>query len=294
MRGNAALIVKLAIGKTRLSRPKVGTIHKSTRLIAMTRYLHVLKLFWETAIAAELEYRINVAIAALSSLGGLTGSLFGLFLFYRTGYTFEGWSWEESLVVLGIFTTLQGFAATFLSPNLNQIVKQVQQGTLDFVLLKPISSQFWLSVRTLSPWGVPDLVFGLVMIGYAGSRLGLAPGFYALGVIPLLLGLFSLYSLWFMLGATSIWFVKIYNVTEVLRGLLEAGRYPMAAYPVAYRFFFTFVVPVAFLTTIPAEAVLGRVAWGWIAGSALLAIALFFVSTRVWRFALRFYTSASS
>jgi ABC-2 type transport system permease protein len=60
--------------------------------------------------------------------------------------------------------------------------------------------------------------------------------------------------MWLMLGATSIWFVKIYNVTEVLRGLLETGRYSIAA----YSFFFTFVVLVAFLTTVPAEAMLGR------------------------------------
>jgi ABC-2 type transport system permease protein len=97
-----------------------------------------------------------------------------------------------------------------------------------------------------------------------------------------------------MLGATSIWFVKIYNVTEVLRGLLEAGRFPMAAYPVAYRFFFTFIIPVAFLTTIPAEALLNRTELIWVAGAAGLAIALFFVSRAFWQFALRFYTSASS
>jgi ABC-2 type transport system permease protein len=97
-----------------------------------------------------------------------------------------------------------------------------------------------------------------------------------------------------MLGATSIWFVKIYNVTEVLRGLLEAGRFPMAAYPATYRFFFTFVVPVAFLTTIPSEVMLGRTNFGWTIAAALLAIALLFTSRFFWHFALRFYTSASS
>jgi ABC-2 type transport system permease protein len=258
------------------------------------RYGRVLQLFWGTAIAAELEYRINFILASLTSLGGLIGSLFSLSLFYRTGYRFQGWSWEEALIVLGVFTLLQGFSSTFLAPNLNQIVKQVQQGTLDFVLLKPISSQFWLSARTVSPWGLPDLLFGLIVIGYAGTLLQVSPIAYVLGAIPLLFGLLSLYSLWFMLGATSIWFVKIYNVTEVLRGLLEAGRFPMAAYPVAYRFFFTFIIPVAFLTTIPAEALLNRTELIWVAGAAGLAIALFFVSRAFWQFALRFYTSASS
>lgn len=202
-------------------------------------------------MAAELEYRFNFLIATLSSLTSLFGSLFGLFLFYRTGYNFQDWSWEEAMVVLGIFTILQGFSATFLVPNLNRIVEQVQQGTLDLILLKPISSQFWLSARIFSPWGIPDLAFGGIIIGYAGSRLGLGISNYLVSVAPLLFGLASLYSLWFMLGATSIWFVKIYNVTEVLRGLLEAGRSPIVAYLAAYRFFFTFMMPVAFLTTIP-------------------------------------------
>jgi ABC-2 type transport system permease protein len=260
----------------------------------MRRYWQVLNLFWGTAIAAELEYRLNFVVAALSSLGGLAGSLFGLFLFYRTGYQFQGWTWEEALVVLGIFTLLQGFSSTFLAPNLNKIVKQVEDGTLDFVLLKPISSQFWLSTRTLSPWGIPDLIFGSIIILYAGTHLGLNPGAYLLALPPLAFGFLSLYSLWFMLGATSIWFVKIYNVTEVLRGLLEAGRFPIVAYPLAYRVFLTFIIPVAFLTTVPAQALLGQGDGRWVIGSALLAIALLQLSRWFWRFALRFYTSASS
>ena len=260
----------------------------------MNRYFDVLKLLWGAAIAAELEYRINFILAALTSLGNLSGSIFGLFLFYRTGYTFQGWRWEEALIVLGIFTLLQGFSSTFLAPNLNRIVDHVQKGTLDFVLLKPISSQFWLSTHTLSPWGLPDLIFGVILISYAGGRLGITLTNYLISAIPLVFGLGSLYSLWFMLGATSIWFVKIYNVTEVLRGLLEAGRYPMVAYPIAYRFFFTFVVPVAFFTTVPAEAMLGRVQVGWIVGAGLLALGLLIVTRFFWSFALRFYTSASS
>jgi ABC-2 type transport system permease protein len=215
-------------------------------------------------------------------------------LFYRTGYQFQSWSWEQALVVLGMFTLLQGFSATVLIPNLNKIVTQVQQGTLDFVLLKPISSQFWLSTRIISPWGLPDLVFGLVVIAYAGERLGLGWRAYGLAVPPLVLGALTLYSLWFMLGATSIWFVKIYNVTEVLRGLLEAGRFPVVAYPVAYRVFFTFIIPVAFLTTVPAQTMLGQGGLGWLLASGLLAAVLLVSANRFWRFALRFYTSASS
>ncbi|MEL6384978.1 MAG: ABC-2 family transporter protein, partial [Cyanobacteria bacterium J06626_18] len=53
-------------------------------------------------------------------------------------------------------------------------------------------------------------------------------------------------------------------------------------------------IPVTFLTTVPAQTLLGRGNFIWIAGSALLAIALLQISRWFWGFALRFYTSASS
>jgi ABC-2 type transport system permease protein len=260
----------------------------------MNKYIRIIRLFWTTAIAAEMEYRLNFLLSALGSIGNLAGSIFGLYLFYRRGYNFQGWSWESAAIVLGIFTCFQGYATTFLSPNLNKIVDRIQRGTLDFVLLKPISSQFWVSTNTISPWGITDLVLGASLILYAGTQLHLNLSNYLWTILPICSGLIILYSLWFMLGATSIWFVKIYNVTEVLRGLLEAGRYPMTAYPVAYRFFFTFIVPVTFLTTVPAEAMLGKMPIQSIAIGVILAIFLAIVSNRFWQFALKSYTSASS
>jgi ABC-2 type transport system permease protein len=260
----------------------------------LARHLLLVRRFWTAAIAAEMEYRLNFWLETVTSIGNFAGSLFGLYLFYRQGYQFAGWSWEAALVVVGVFTFFQGVSAAFLSPNLSKIVEQIQKGTLDFVLLKPISSQFWLSTRSISPWGLPDIFLGIGLIIYGGIKSQVAPINYLLGIVPLVSAFFILYSLWFMLGATSIWFVKIYNVTEVLRGLLEAGRYPLVAYPPVYRFFFTFVVPVSFITTVPAEVFLGRVSWGNVGGSIGLAILLMFLANRWWQFALRFYTSASS
>ncbi|MBJ7900105.1 MAG: ABC transporter permease [Cyanobacteria bacterium RI_101] len=262
--------------------------------LSLPGYGKLLGLFWQTALAAELEYRLNFVLASFSSLANLAGSLFSLFLFYRTGYSFQGWSWQEALLVLGLFTIFQGLAAALFIPNLNRIVEYVEKGTLDFVLLKPVSSQFWLSGRILSPWGLPDFLLGFLLIAYASYTLNLNALHLFLGFFLLLCGAVSLYSLWFMLGATSIWFVKIYNVTEVLRGLLEAGRYPMAAYPPLYRLFFTVIIPVAFLTTVPAEAMLGKLKLGVLLIAFILALLLLCLSHYFWRFALKFYTSASS
>jgi ABC-2 type transport system permease protein len=260
----------------------------------MARYLRALRLFWSAAVAAEMEYRLNFILATLTSLCNLAGSLFGLSLFYSNGTSLGGWRWEEAMIVMGMAVFLEGFSSSFLRPNLGQIVEHVRSGTLDFVLLKPVDPQFWLSTRNLSVWGIPNLFYGLAVIVYAGRRLDLTPGRYAAGLWPLLIALLVLYSLWFMLSTTSLWFVKIHNVTNLLSGLLEAGRFPVPAYPAIYRVAFTFVVPVVLLTTVPASAMLRR-PWGvpWVA-ALLLALGLAVLSRCFWRFGLRCYTSASS
>ena len=88
--------------------------------------------------------------------------------------------------------------------------------------------------------------------------------------------------------------MKIYNITEVLRSFLEAGKFPVQAYPPAYRFVFTFILPVAFLTTVPAQTMLSRSTPEWIFGAAIVAVALLAFGRWFWRFAMRYYTSASS
>lgn len=254
----------------------------------------MLRYFWGSALAVELEYRSNFVLAALSAVGGAVGSVFGISLLYQGGYQPGGWTFAEALLVLGAFLMLDGFAFTLLTPNLNRIVEQVQKGTLDFVLLKPLDSQFWLSFRTISPWGLTDFGIGLGLWLYAGSRLGLGALDYLAGFALLGVALVMLYSLWFIIGSSSIWFVKVANATEVLRTVLEAGRFPAQAFPAAYRFLFTFIVPVAFLTTVPAEAALGRLSLPTLGLALLIALGLLLVSRLFWRLALRSYTSASS
>jgi ABC-2 type transport system permease protein len=265
-----------------------------------SRHLRTLGRFWTASLAAEMEYPLNFLVELLAVAGNLAGSLFVLSLFYGGGNAdgpgLGGWSWEAALVVLGIHTLLDGLTSTLLQPNLSTIVTHVQNGTLDFVLLKPVDSQFWLSLRTFSPWGLPGLAAGFGLIGWGAAAAGTRPGpaVVLLAGLLLLASALLLYALWFVLAATSIWFVKVWNATEVLRSVLVAGRYPVSAYPPGMRLLFTFVLPVAFLTTVPAEAILGRSSPLLMIGALATATGALLLSRLFWRFALRHYTSASS
>lgn len=268
----------------------------------LIRYARSLRRFWGTALAGQLEYQLNVLLELLAAVATLAGSVVILSLFFGPGEAeagtrqLGGWSWQEALVVQGIYTLLDGVASTWLRPNLGAIVTHVREGTLDFVLLKPIDSQFWLSLRTLSPAGLSEIALGIGLIVWAVPQAGASPGpgTVALALLLLLAGVLILYALWFLLATTSIWFVKTWNATEVLRAALTAGRFPLSAYPPGLRVLFTLVLPVAFLTTVPAEAILGRVTPPSIGLACVVATLGLLLSRAFWRYALRHYTSASS
>jgi ABC-2 type transport system permease protein len=257
--------------------------------------MKTLKLFWSASMQAEMEYRMNFVLAALNSVGTVASGLFGLYLFYRKDpNALGGWSQYEALTVLGLFTILQGVTRSLLNPNLTRIVQYVFDGTLDFVLLKPLDSQFWLSLRNVAPWGIPDVILGCALLVYAGVHMDVGPWQYLWGIVPVVLAVVVLYSLWFVFAGLSIWYVKVWNATEVLRGLLEAGRFPIDAFPLGVGVFFKFVVPVAFMTTIPAQAIMGKAGANWIVAEFAIALGLFLFSRYFWRYALKYYTSASS
>ncbi|MEM6394134.1 MAG: ABC-2 family transporter protein [Planctomycetota bacterium] len=266
----------------------------------MKRYTTTLARFWSAAFAAEAEYRVNFTLAALTSVMGTAGALLTLQTLFSTGYQIGGWSWPEALLVMGPYLVLDGTQQTIMSPNRSALSEHVREGTLDFILIKPIDAQFYLSAHRLSLWGIPGLVLGVGLTGYALVQLAQPDSpapltASALWLFPLMaLGLVTLYSLGYILATVSIWATKLDNLTYAMQALLEAGRFPVSGYPFAYRVFFTAVLPVAFMTTIPAEVALGRAGSGMLLLCVAVAFVMFTAARLFWSFALRSYTSASS
>ena len=73
-------------------------------------------------------------------------------IFFQNNGYIGGWKFEQALIIQGIYTILNGITNTWFNPNLTEIVKHIREGTLDFVLLKPIDSQFFISLKNKSIW----------------------------------------------------------------------------------------------------------------------------------------------
>ena len=259
------------------------------------RYLRLVRVFMLASISAQLEYRVNFLVNLMTSVATAGGAIFGLIVLYGNGQPLGGWSYREALIVVGLYTLVQGFIGSLLTPNLNAIAESIRTGTMDFNLLKPIDAQFLVSARNINIFRLTDVFVGIGLIVWSSASIARTT---VLGVIATLLlvtaALAIVYAIWFMLTTTAFWFVKVSNLTDMFNGLFRAGQIPITAYGGWVRALFTFIIPIAFITTVPAEALIGRASFAGAAGAVVSASVLLVAARLFWLHAIRSYTSASS
>ena len=262
----------------------------------LRKYIKVYRKFLHTSLASEFEYKTNILIDIITSVLSLIGSIFLLSIFFQNVASIGGWRFEQALIIQAIYTILNGITNTCFNPNLSEIVKHIREGTLDFVLLKPIDSQFFISLKKTNPSGFLEIILGFFLLSYCIriNQVNLNLSFLILSVITIICSIFILYSLWFFISTTTIWFVKTWNATEVLRSFLYIGRFPLNSFSLSLRIFFSVFIPIAFITTIPSEVYLGLSNSWKILLEVIVAMIFLFTSRKFWYFALKFYTSASS
>ena len=260
------------------------------------RYLRLVGLFFRISVINELEYRANFFIQIFQTVLGLLVSFGGLSIIFSHTDNLGGWSQDELLALVGVYFLVGGLINLVIQPSMQKLMEDVRQGTLDFMLTKPEDAQFLVSVRQVQVWQLVDVVLGLVVIVGALVRMGITVGSgQAAGFgLALICGTAIVYSFWLMLATCSFWFVKIDNILVIFQSMYEAGRWPVGIYPGWLRIVLTFLVPVAFAVTIPAEAVVGRLTPLAMFGAVGLALALLTVSRWFWRVGIRHYSGASA
>jgi ABC-2 type transport system permease protein len=261
------------------------------------RYLRLLGIQIRASAAVAMQYRIDFLVQGALALFWTTWSLVPILVVFGNRSGVAGWSFEEALVVIGWFMVMKGILEGAVNPSLASVVEHIRKGTLDFVLLKPADAQFLVSTQKFQPWRVVDAIAGVVVFAVAFHRLGRWPEAAHVLAAVLLLGCAALilYSLWILVISAAFFVVKVDNLSFLFVSIFDAARWPADVFRGLLRLFFTWVVPLAIMTTFPARALLGKDFGPGTAASALLGAVLFAAFSRViWLRSIGRYTSASS
>jgi ABC-2 type transport system permease protein len=252
--------------------------------------------FFRIGALNELQYRVNFFLQLVQSLVAVGTALAVLALVFQYTEELGGWSVDELLVVMAVHLIMGGFIRCAVQPNMARLIEDVRQGTLDYALTKPEDAQLLVSTREFRIWQIVDVLVGSVLLVVAVVRLGgisdpLAVLAFA---VALLLGAVMIYCFWLVLTVGTFWVVRMEFIVELFDGLYQAGRWPVTIYPGWLRVGFTFLVPLAFAVTVPAQALTGRLTLWTLLGAAGFAVALVLGTRWLWRFGLRHYSGASA
>ena len=260
------------------------------------RYWRLFRVQVRSSVLLGLQYRADFVLDGLVSLFWTLTALVPLFTVFHLRQSVAGWSFEEALLVVGWFTLLEAILEGAINPSLTAVVEHIRKGTLDFVLLKPADAQFLVSTARFEPWRSTNLITALVLWTYAFVRMGRLPSLPGslAAVLLLLVATSVLYSLWILTVSAAFYVVKIDNLTNLFNSIFDAARWPVEVFRGVIRWLFTFIIPLALMTTFPAQAMLGRLSLPTLAWSVVGAGVFFSLSRRVWLSSIARYTSASS
>jgi ABC-2 type transport system permease protein len=259
-------------------------------------YLKLFGAFLRVNVLGEFAYRANFFVQLFQSALSLAMSLGGLAVIFSYTDTLGGWRPDEILAVVGVYFLIGGVIGLIIQPGMAELIESVRTGNLDYALIKPIDSQIIAAIQRIEIWEFVDILLGLGVLVTALTRLGeqIGIGQAAIFVLMLLCGSLIVYSFFLILATLSFWFVRVENILVIFESMYEAGRWPISIYPGWLRYGLTFIVPVAFATTVPAEALTGRLTPVSLLGTIGLAALLLVVSRAFWRLGLRRYSGASA
>ena len=262
----------------------------------MTRYLKLYWAFLKNCLVREMEFRAHFFLSNLISISWSTVFLLTYFFIFRQTNSVNGWTLEQTLLLTAIYFLADRVFDSFLEINFEEFVNLVNTGRLDLILTKPVNSQFIVSLRRFSFSFIISSLMMLSLLAYLVWRY-----FWPLPAVNLLFfmiiflsGVVIVYSLWFMTLLPVFWWGRADNIQHLFRPLHQLTRIPIDITGKVLRPLFTFVIPLAFVSTIPAQALIGKLSPWLVVYGVFAAAFLLWLSNRAWHFSLRHYSSASS
>jgi len=267
-------------------------------------YLSVFLTFARNSLIRDMTFRTNFIIEAISSMSWMIMNLGFYALVYQFTPHIAGWSKYEFFVFIATTMFVNSLVQAFFMPNMQELSELVRTGGMDFALLKPIDTQFLISLRRVSWSSLGNFFVAVLLLVFSLPRiegLQISPWQFVLYPAYLLLGVFILYSVMITLAATSIWLGRNQSLYDFWFYITNFSRYPMEIYDGPWgtplRNVFTFVIPILVVINVPARLMaksLSTAQWQ-LPLFAVLATAMSLVGSRwVFKRALVSYRSASS
>ena len=261
----------------------------------MKRYIKIYLQIIKINIVKLFIYRANFFTSLLSSVGwGVVGIFTMYLLTLRIGSAY-GWSREDLIILAAIYPAFSGIFYMLFARNIGNLPEIIHSGELDSVLVKPIDSQFFVSTLSIDFIQIFRVILSASFIIIYGHFVPIHITIFSLtlSILLCIAGISLLYSIWFLVMTIALWFSTLSNLKDLLYTLVATMRFPADMFYKKQGTLFLILIPFSLALTVPVKVMLERSTLLDLV-ILLLISSIFFISSRFfWKFALRFYTSAS-
>lgn len=262
----------------------------------MKRYIRIYRQLIALNLSSLFTYRVNLVNDVMASIGWGCMSLLTVIILTARVQGAYGWTREELMLFNGIYGMVIGVFHMFISINMGRLSRVIHMGELDSILVKPIDSQFAVSL-----WQINFSTIFRILIATAFSvwviqtlHIVVTPLAFLTFLFVSIASLMLLYSLWFIILTNLVWFSNLSNLVLFMYSFESMARFPKEMLFQLSGVLFITVFPLALVINTPARILIGKMS---VTDSLLLLVLAggFWLGARAyWKFALRHYTSASS
>ncbi|MBI1862570.1 ABC-2 family transporter protein [Candidatus Microgenomates bacterium] len=260
------------------------------------RHLKIYRSFCSIGLKNMLAFRFDTWLSIFVATG--VWSFLTVFSMYaltlRTKGVF-GWSANELIILACVYNFFIGFVSFLFARNFEEFSELVNHGKLDEIFLKPVDSQFMVSLRKAHITALFRTTIGIIVTAIFLVKLHIRVDLpHIVGFVILTgVGVMLMYSVLFTINTLNIWFTRLDNINQLFYSIRTLGRYPRNAFLQAGEIVFVLVSPLVIPLSTPTRMLLGRATLYEVSELIFATIAMLCVSRIFWKFALRSYTSAS-
>ncbi len=248
-------------------------------------------------VKMRLAYRMDFFVDTLAVSFSMVIQLAVLSTLFSKVKALDGWSFEQVLFIYA-FSLLPLGLFNLVSVNLYRFSDQyIIQGKFDRVLLRPVGTLAQVIFESFNVSGLNEILLGIVMMTYAGMKLGLDFGVQEILMLAVLAPSASLVYMGVFLAITSVsfWHEDRMGLAPPVYNIIRFSRYPITIYSLPIRIFLTFVLPFAWVAFFPATWFLGSEEFGRLALlTPLVGLVVFGGSVLIWQRGVRNYASTGS
>ena len=258
-------------------------------------YVKVLLRILKLSLSKTHTYKAEVWANILRSLILIVPQIVAIYAVYGGSKEYVGWSIEESLLIVGIFNLINYISWSSFYINFGRLDEKIIKGEWDFLMLKPISTIFTASFIDFFVYNIFLAISGVGLILYYFIKVSFVFSWILLAKTMIVI--FTALLIWYSISliSASFSFIKTKNgLLDFTKSILNISRFPMDIWPTLVQMIFYTVIPIGFISTVPARVITGDYSWKAVGLSVLISLIFLLISKIVWERNILKYSSTGS